>query len=399
MSKVKRYFTYFMCVIKIFLAFIYTQLHKKGLYAKDIWLIQEKHTEARDNGYYLFKYIRTKHPEINAYYSITYDSTDKYKVVTFGNIIEADSITHYIYYLSAKNSIGSQRYGACPYPTDWVNRFRFLCRRDQKVIFLQHGITINATPGLDYYKSRFDLFVCSAKPEFDYIHDKLHYPDSNVKMIGFCRYDGLNNSKPKKQILIMPTFRKWLASQNREMDATNEESKLFKESRFYKEYTAVLTNQSLLSAARNYGFVLVFYLHYALQSYTHLFEPYNNNFVRIADRYKYDVQQLMVDSSIMVTDYSSVFFDFAYMRKPEVFFQFDEDEFRKKHYEQGYYDYRIDGFGPVFIEVNDVVDYLIHLMESDCKMEQIYLDRVNTFFPFRDDCNCKRNYEAIRELG
>ena len=101
----------------------------------------------------------------------------------------------------------------------------------------------------------------------------------------------------------------------------------------------------------------------------------------------------------MVTDFSSVFFDFAYMKKPEIFFQFDEGAYRSKHYSEGYFDYRRDGFGPVYTDREDVVRCLIRLMENGCEMEQTYQDKVDAFFAFRDHSNCERNYEAIKALG
>lgn len=73
MSKVTRYLGY---VIKIvcakFLSFFITK--------KDIWLICEKKTEARDNGYHLYKYIRENSPEISIYYIISRDSNDLSKI-------------------------------------------------------------------------------------------------------------------------------------------------------------------------------------------------------------------------------------------------------------------------------------------------------------------------------
>ncbi|MFR6589327.1 MAG: hypothetical protein ACLURV_03080 [Gallintestinimicrobium sp.] len=36
-------------------------------------------------------------------------------------------------------------------------------------------------------------------------------------------------------------------------------------------------------------------------------------------------------------------FDVAFLRKPVVYYQFDEEEFRKYHYQKGYFDFRRDG--------------------------------------------------------
>ena len=381
---IKRYFNYFICACKICIAFVYTQINKKKLYGQNIWLIREKHTEARDNSFHLYKYIRENHPEINAYYTITKNnSPDRKKVLPYGNIIDSESFKHYVYFLSAKCSIGSQLFGACPYPTSFVHRFQFLCRKDQKVIYLKHGIYKDElSHDLDYAKARFALICCAASREQEFIMNTYGYPNSIAQLVGLCRYD----------------FRKWLAAEKREVSATKEECEKFKHSEFYKQYTQLLSNYSLLSAAKESGYKIVFYLHYSLQSYSETFKPLNNEIVTIADRQNYDVQQLMIESSVMVTDFSSVFFDFAYMKKPEVYFQFDEEEYRAKHYAKGYFDYRRDGFGPVFTSSDDVVNYLITLMKNRCKMEQTYQEKVDMFFAFRDNHNCERTYKAIKDI-
>ena len=63
---------------------------KMLLYKKDIWLICEKITEARDNGYHFFKYVKENHPEVNAYYVIAKGSPDSEKVNHYGNIVAAN---------------------------------------------------------------------------------------------------------------------------------------------------------------------------------------------------------------------------------------------------------------------------------------------------------------------
>ena len=44
-----------------------------------------------------------------------------------------------------------------------------------------------------------DLFVCSAKPEYEYVKSLYGYKDNVVQMLGLCRYDALYkmNSRPK----------------------------------------------------------------------------------------------------------------------------------------------------------------------------------------------------------
>ena len=65
--------------------------------------------------------------------------------------------------------------------------------------------------------------------------------------------------------------------------------------------------------------------------------------ITIASKETQDVQKLLMDCALLVTDYSSVFFDVAFLRKPVVYYQFDEEEFRKYHYQKGYFDFRDHG--------------------------------------------------------
>ena len=86
------------------------------------------------------------------------------------------------------------------------------------------------------------------------------------------------------------------------------------------------------------------------------------------------------------------------MKKPEIFFQFDEQEYRSQHYEKGYFDYRKDGYGPVFTNPKEVAKYIEQLLGNDCEMEERYRSRVDSFFAFRDQKNCERNFNAIMNL-
>lgn len=398
MYRVNFYFSRLLCVIKATIAWIIIKTFCRKLTFENIWLFEEKHTEARDNAYHLFSFIKKYHPEVNAYYVIAKDSPDEKKIYQLGSIVYAETLKHYLYWMAAKYSISSQPHGAAPNPREWVCKLRGLCRKDQKTVFLQHGIIKDDLPSLDYAKTRFDLFVCSAVPELTYVREGLHYPSDKAKLIGLCRFDNLNNYRTKKIILIMPTFRHWLRANDPDAEATEQELARFRESEFFQNYFRLLTDKKLIKAAEENGYRIIFYMHYALQSYVKSFDLCNNHIVKIANRHTYDVQQLLKDSDVLVTDYSSVFFDFAFMEKPEVFYQFDLDSFRDGHYKAGYFDYRRDGFGPVFTQASEVTDHVVQLLENGCKNNPEYLSRIHAFFPCRDSENCKRTFEVILEI-
>ena len=400
---IKRYISYcyyLFCMGKTIVAYLVLHLFMRKLLHRNIWLIREKRTEARDNGYHLYKYIRTEHPEIEVYYVITKDSADYKKVSQYGKTVRASSFMHYIMWLAAKYSISSQQNGAVPDPTDVLFRLRALCRKGQKVIFLKHGIQKDEqSHEFDYQKTGFSLVCCTTKRECDFIRRTYGYPKSHTLILGLCRFDNLPlNGTPQKQILIMPTFRSWLTANNREKEATDAEKEKFLQSSFYCAYSDILSNKEFLDRIGRRGYKIVFYMHYSLQSYVKCFEKYASDIVIIANRKDYDVQQLLIDSSILVTDFSSIFFDFAYMGKPEVFYQFDENEYRKKHYHKGYFDYREDGFGPVITASDELIEWINDCVDRDAQIESYYFERINSFFDFRDNHNCERTFNAIIEL-
>ena len=148
---------------------------------------------------------------------------------------------------------------------------------------------------------------------------------------------------------------------------------------------------------KEYGYELIFYPHFEVHRFLDCFNT-DDPRVHIADFKNNDVQDLLINSDILITDYSSVFFDYAYMRKPIVFFQFDESEFREGHYKKGYFEYKRDGFGTIAETCDSVVDSLKHILQNNLNPDQIYLDRMNAFFKFNDADNCKRNYEEICKL-
>ncbi|MDM5143088.1 hypothetical protein ICE98_00159 [Lactococcus lactis] len=67
-----RYFKILFEIIQLLVASILCRLYKNP---NDIWLINEKPDEARDNGYAFYQYLRKNFPDIKVYYVISKEST------------------------------------------------------------------------------------------------------------------------------------------------------------------------------------------------------------------------------------------------------------------------------------------------------------------------------------
>ena len=398
MRDFKRYIT---GILKIAGAQLYVATFGRKYLRQNIWIVGEKKTEARDNGYHFFKFLRTEKPEINSYYVIRNDSADLEKVKAIGPIIEFDSFKHCIFYCAAKIRACSQTHGVRPFEDLLgIRHIRLFMRKDQHQINLKHGISKDNLQSFNFHKVGFDLYIAGAKPEYDAIKEQFNYPDKNIALTGFCRFDALHGlPQPEKSILIMPTFRSWLrTSDSSKQEASEEELRKFLDSKYFKAYKELLCDTALLEKARKSGYKILFYLHYTFQPYVKAFEPFANDVVVICKRREYDVQKLLISSAMLITDYSSVFFDFGYMMKPMLFYQFDLNEYRDKHYKEGYFSYERDAFGPLVKTPKEVVNYLLHIINQNMKMDVEYMERAKKFFIPYDNKNCQRVYEAILRL-
>lgn len=400
-NKFKRLLSYAIHYSQLLMSWFILNTVRRDLFKKNIWLICEKRDEARDNGYHFYKFIKEKHPEIDAYYVITSDSPDWFKVGKYGDLIIADGWNHCLYFLAARYSISSQQHGAHPFHFSgrMMNHVQKLCNRKLKVVFLQHGITKDKLPlnNFLYDVANIDFFVTSATKEYEFVKKTYQYPEHAIGLVGMARFDNLYTPHiVENQILVMPTWRQWL---DLGQDSYSEEKKnKFFESDYFAAYAALLADEYLIQKLRDHGYKLVFYMHYKLQPYVEVFRAFENDVVIIADKASYDVQHLLMSSKMMITDYSSVFFDFAYMDKPLMYYQFDKQQFRQSHYAEGYFSYEEDGFGPCFENWDSMRQYICDMVEKQCMQPEKYALRVKEFFDLRDNQNCVRIYNAISAL-
>ena len=350
------------------------------LWHKKIWIISEYGYEARDNGYNFFTYIRDKHKEINCYYAIDFNSTDYNKVAKFGNVIKFGSFRHFAYWCAARFLISSKTQGFCP--SYYLTLLRQKMHLWGKYVFLQHGITKDDQKFLYKKESKIDLFICGAKPEYDDIRDHYGYKNYEVAYTGFARFDNYHNIKAERQIFVMPTWRRYASNTN------------FVETDYYKTWSSFINSVELNDILIKSDIVLYFYLHPLLRENTELFHTKCSN-IKILPFEKTDIQEMILKSELFITDFSSLAFDFGYMLKPVIYYQYDENEYFKGHYIKGYFDYRRDGFGPVCIDLNNLLASIAYLLKNNCNLLEKYRANSERFFPLRDNKNCKRIYDAI----
>ena len=355
---------------------------------RDIYIVCERGTDARDNGYHMFKYMIEHHPQKNVYYIIDKKSVDYHKVAELGRVIDYKSWKHVLYFIAARKKISSHYLGYAPGVPYLFLKFQRYLKIPGKHIFLQHGVIKDDLVGLHVDQAPMDLFVCGAKPEYEFVKNVFGHPEGVVCYTGLARYDNLHGYATTRDILVMPTWRMYLS------DLSNED---FIRSDYYVHWNEVLKNSRLSAMLQKHNLRLVFYPHYEMQKFVDCFKIENENIV-IANFNDYDVQKLLMDSKLLITDYSSVFFDFAYMKKPCIYYQFDKNKFYSQHYKQGYFDYSKNGFGEVATDIEELLEALKKNLDLNFSLETNYLERIDHFFELHDTHNCERIFEAVEAL-
>ena len=357
---------------------------------RHLWLLCEYADEAQDNAFALFTHLRKNHPEIDAVYAIARRSKAFETVAAVGPVVPFGTLRHWVYYLAAEVNISSQKGGKPNAAVCYLFEVVLGWLKNRRV-FLQHGVTKDDLPFLHEQNAKLSLFCCAGKPEYEFVRDTFGYPEGVVQLTGFCRFDALLNVEPDPSlVLIMPTWRMWL-----ERDCKTEEA--FRNSAYFRGWQALLNDRGLDTLLSDAGKHAVFCVHRNMSRFEQCFSSASD---RIAVK-KWDevsVPELLKRAAVLVTDFSSVFMDFAFMKKPVVYYQFDRETYREGHLPTGYFDYQRDGFGPITETALETVVALRLVMEKDCRMGAAYEECVDRFFTLRDGNSAERTVKAIREL-
>lgn len=364
------------------------QEFQKRLPKSNIWLFADRDYEADDNAEHLYRYIMQNHPEQKIVFALRKESLDWERLEKEGfNLVEFGSLEFERIIKKASKVISS-------HSDEYL--IRYITPR-QQFIFLQHGV-IKDDLSKWLNSKKIDLFITSTKAEYDSIaNDYNHYKfgKKEVVLTGLARHDALlkNNQCNARQIIIMPTWRAnivgvALGSSKRGLQSD------FTQSEYFKKWNLLLNSNILQKLCEKYDYTIVFNPHPNIIPYLKDFNI--PSYVKIANHNE-SLQELFCNSSLMITDYSSVAFEMAYLNKPVIYYQFDHEEFFNSHtYQKGYFDYKKDGFGPVVEDEESLLKELENLLQNDCNPFGIYKDNIDSTFAFKDGKCCERIYKVIK---
>ena len=370
----------------------------KLTHRKKIWLISDRTNKGDDNGEAFIKYMNTvKDRHVKCYFVIDKNSDEGKRIAKFANVISPNSKKHKFYHLIAEYVISSQANVPVVNPFQSGNKYYRDILSNMKFVFLQHGVTKDdQSAWLTKYNRNMYGFVVTTNQEYESVFEyDYFYPEENVWLTGMPRLDLLYHDE-KKYITFLPTWRKYLMHPHPDPVTgqwlLREDMKNNEYSTFYNQ---LLNDERLLNAAKEYGYTLCFKPHPNIQPYMDKLFKFNKDIHIMGDDVTY--KEVFATTDLMLTDFSSVVFDFAYLRKPIIYTHFDVATMQAggHTYSEGYFDYERDGFGEVTYNVKDTVDTIIEYMKNNCKPKEKYLERINNTFKYNDtDCS-KRIYEHL----
>jgi len=253
------------------------------------------------------------------------------------------------------------------------------------IIHLQHGVVFgDISMYLNQDHEKFSFIASASQREHDYMNT-LNLPKESIRLTGFPKNDVLEsitrNRSDEKYILFAPSY-------DRNALPRGKYERMYKLSPHYKFISSILNSELFAKLLAEHGYKLLFKPHpHIINNLVDLNFPDHATIVTDWDC-KYDTFK---KSAILITDYSGIAFEFAYLKKPIVYAHFAEST----KYEETYWTYTHDGYGNICSNLCELISEVQRLLEADSLMPEVFQSRVASFYSHFDSDNCKRVYNAI----
>lgn len=258
---------------------------------------------------------------------------------------------------------------------------------DMKVVRMPSTTTARYKMNFHIETSRWDYLVSPNNYSTEVFQSAFWMDEERMLEIGYPRNDvlvnrandsefiekirvKLNIPKDKKVIMYAPTWR---------------DDEFVKKGHYLFDLKINLKN---LYESIGDKYVVLLRMHYLISNSLDLsgFE----DFAIDASNYE-DISELYLISDALITDYSSVMFDYGILKRPQFFFAYDIDKYDKDL--RGFYlDYTNDLPGPIFTDAYDLADSLtdIELIKDS------YQDKIDQFYD--RFCNLEKG-KASKYIG
>ncbi len=364
---------------------------------KKIWLYYDCIGVEKDNGYYQFIHDINKDDGIDRFYVSTneeIENTDLFSESQKKFIVHFGSLKHKILYTAASkiitayvedrniNPFSSQEH---KYIADILNF---------EIIYLQHGI-LHAHIPWKYSPGRVDCncdkIVISSLFEKENLTNIYHFPLNTLIGCGMPRFDHIDrNTVPSNKILFAPSWRNYLIGKTVGNEWTLTEHQ-FVNSDYFKIFNEFLNAPELEEVLAENDIYLDFKIHPIFMPYLHFFDN-NNTHVSFAGGSVKDEEY-----AAFITDFSSFVFDFAYLKRPIMYFVPDYLQVKSGMNQYRELDLPFEkAFGKMVTDVESAINEISDIIKNDFNPNSVFEERMNNFYLPLKNCS-EKLYQYLLE--
>jgi CDP-glycerol glycerophosphotransferase (TagB/SpsB family) len=340
-----------------------------------------------DNSKYLFEYIAQKSGVVCVW--LTRSRPVLKEVRSRGHLSYRSHSPCGIYYmLTAKFAVISAGRGDLnPFiSTKRLNIINLFHGAPLKKILFDDEITFKAPSGLlshlfpVYSQTRYDLICASSEVVKKCYISAFRVDENVVKVTGFPRVDKLIQNRHKETSNLLRGI--YLPTHRGEGDNV-----------FSEKFSRILEgiDQGLNSCL---GVTLDLKMHHYFRKENYSLK--NINFVK-EEMIGGDIYNILADYDFLVTDYSSIFFDYLVLDRPIIFFPFDLSEYLRKD-RQLYFDYDSIAAGPKVISVKELLDEFQSLRSGVDRFSLKRRELMSEFNSYLDGNNCERVLDEMLKI-
>jgi CDP-glycerol glycerophosphotransferase len=139
------------------------------------------------------------------------------------------------------------------------------------------------------------------------------------------------------------------------------------------------------------NYVIILRMHYLIAENINL-EPYSGFAIDVSQHS--DIRELYLISDLLITDYSSVFFDYGVLKRPIIFFVYDIDNYRDT-LRGFYFDLEEDAPGPLVKSSDEIIGEINKLERNNFIIMDNFYNFHNKFCYLEDGDSTKRVVDKV----
>lgn len=280
----------------------------------------------------------------------------------------------------------------------WLDSFQVLNKLNLQTYFKESQIiNVYTQHGINYFKSGFwgkqDIgeqtfrkIIFSNKREQILFKQYYSYNDENTILAGLARWDLMKDITQPTDIFAYFTFRTYLRDPSLNIEETT----------YYQNILKLVSSEKLNALLKKHNISLNLALHHEVFRYLHQQLDQIGNIKLIPD---VEIGQVKQKSSLLITDYSSMCFDFMFKNRPVVFYRLDKDEpLLNNDNESKINNENVEAKNHELYNIcynaEDVVNIIEKYLNNNFQLETENIAKNDTFFTYRENI-CEHIIQGI----